>query len=104
MPGMMLPVRSRINPNTSNSGTMDSIMAKIASHSAETRLIFHGPGLTEAGQAHHHQFWVQCMQHVPAQAKLFQYAGAKVLNQNIRFTKQLPQYLTSGLVFEVEGD
>ncbi|MCY1181124.1 hypothetical protein D9M73_216110 [compost metagenome] len=34
MPGMMLPVRSRIKPNTSNSGTMLSIMAKIASYSA----------------------------------------------------------------------
>jgi hypothetical protein len=31
MPGMMLPVRSRTNPNTSNSGTSDSIMAKTAS-------------------------------------------------------------------------
>lgn len=31
MPGMMLPVRSRMKPNTSNSGTMLSIMAKIAS-------------------------------------------------------------------------
>ncbi|MNS93409.1 hypothetical protein D3C72_1275830 [compost metagenome] len=34
MPGMILPVRSRMKPNTSNSGTMLSIMAKIASYSA----------------------------------------------------------------------
>ncbi|MCY1466719.1 hypothetical protein D9M71_851190 [compost metagenome] len=31
MPGMMLPLRSRMKPNTSNSGTMLSIMAKMAS-------------------------------------------------------------------------
>ena len=31
MPGMMLPVRSRTKPNTSNSGTSDSIIANTAS-------------------------------------------------------------------------
>jgi hypothetical protein len=31
MPGMMLPVRSRTKPKTSNSGTIDSIMANTAS-------------------------------------------------------------------------
>lgn len=34
MPGMMLPVRSRMKPNTSNSGTMLSIIAKMASYRA----------------------------------------------------------------------
>ena len=34
MPGMILPLRSRTKPNTSNSGTMLSIMAKIASYNA----------------------------------------------------------------------
>ena len=34
MPGMMLPVRSRTKPNTSNSGTSDSIIANTASYSA----------------------------------------------------------------------
>ena len=34
MPGMMLPVRSRTKPKTSNSGTIDSIMANTASYSA----------------------------------------------------------------------
>lgn len=34
MPGMMLPVLSLMKPNTSNSGTIDSIMANTASYSA----------------------------------------------------------------------
>ncbi len=45
MPGMMLPVRSRMNPNTSNSGIMLSIMAKMASYSA-TSTTWPSPPLT----------------------------------------------------------
>ncbi|MNC33709.1 hypothetical protein D3C75_821130 [compost metagenome] len=72
-------------------------------HRAEARLVLHRSGLTEAGQAHHHQLRVERVQHLPAEAELFQDAGAEVLDDDVRLGHQL---LEDGLrlgMLEVEG-
>ncbi len=70
---------------------------------AETRLVLHRPGLTETGQAHHHQFRVQGVQGFPAQTKFFQDAGAEILDEDVGFAQQLFQDRQTVRVFQIEG-
>ncbi|MCY1176899.1 hypothetical protein D9M73_171870 [compost metagenome] len=72
-------------------------------HRAEARLVLHRSGLTEAGQAHHHQLRVERVQHLPAEAELFQYPGAEVLDQDVGFGQQLLEDIQPFGVLEVEG-
>ena len=56
-------------------------------HCAETRLILHWTCLTEARKAHHHQFGVQCVQYIPAQAEFLQHAGAEIFDKDVRLAQ-----------------
>ncbi|MCY1446147.1 hypothetical protein D9M71_626960 [compost metagenome] len=69
---------------------------------AEARFVLARAGLAEAGQAHHHQFRVQLVQHIPAEAELFQHAGAEVLDQDVGVRQQLLQHFAAVGMLEVE--
>ena len=71
-------------------------------HRAKTGLVFHGSGLAKARQTHHDQFRVQGVQHVPAQAQFFQYAGAEVLDQDVGLGQQLLEDVQAIGVLEVQ--
>ena len=70
---------------------------------AEARLVLVGAGLAEARQAHHHQARVQRVEDIPAQAELFQYAGAEVLDQDVGIAEQAFQDRLALGVLEIEG-
>ncbi len=70
---------------------------------AKSGLVLLRAGLTKAGQPHHHQPRVECMQGIPAQPELFQRAWAKVLDQDVGIAEQLFEHIDGVGIFQVEG-
>ena len=70
----------------------------------ETRPFGVRPGLAESGNVQHDQARIDRMQLIPAQAKPPQHARAKVLDQDVGITQQVPHDRDAGLGLEVQGD